>query len=173
MSKGRLLSTLVVVALGLTVVELAFADSGSGSGSAVPVASDGSGYGSGSAAPATELPTEVAVLQQAATAYHQKDWFMLAGALLALVIYAVRWVLAKKWPRWSESHYAVFLSAAMAGIGSLAIAWSSNADPASSHTLVGALKLFAFATVAYVVPKKVSQGLKNTGTASSSDVPAP
>ena len=167
MSQGRLLSTLVVVALGLMVVDVAFADSGS----AVPVASDGSGSGSGSAAaPAAELPTEVDALKQVATAYHQKDWFMLAGALLALVIYAVRWVLAKKWPRWGESHYAVFLSAALAGVASLAIAWSTNADPASSHTLIGALKILAYATVTYVVPKKLAQGVKNTGTASSSDV---
>ncbi len=167
MIAGRLISALVVVALGLLVVDAAFADVGSGS--AVTVAT-GSGSGSGSGAPA--LPSELEAVKLVGEAYHQKDWFMLAGAALALVIYSVRWVLARKWPRWEESHYGVLISALIAGVGALAVSWSTGTDVVSSHTVIGALKLFAFATMAYVVPKKAIAGIKNTGTASSSDVPA-
>ncbi len=165
MSTGRLLSALVVVALGLLVVESAFAD---GSGSAVPVAT-GSGSGSG-ASPAT-MPTDSEAIALGSEAYHKKDWFMFAGAAMALLVSAARWLLTKKWPRWEEAHYGVLLAGIIAGMTALTIAWTQPEGIASSHTLVGAVKLFAFAVAAYVVPKKVSEGLKSTGTASSSDVP--
>jgi hypothetical protein len=164
MLHGRMISTLVVVALIVGGVALA---DGSGPGSAVAT-------GSGAAAPApapAPLPDEMTALQSAASAVQNKDWFMLAGAILAIVIHVARYLLTKKWPRWDESHYGVLLAAALAGVTALAVAWlTPGAEVASSHTLIGALKLFAAATLAYVVPKKVAEGLKNTGTASSLDV---
>ncbi len=169
MFAGRLLSALVVVALGLLVVDAAFADVGSGS-SSVPVVTAGSGSGSG-AAPAT-LPAPDAALQTALEAYHKKDWFMLAGALGAVVIAAVKWLLSKKWPQFEEDHWGVMLAAGLSGLGALVASWYTGTDIASSHTLIGAVKLFAFAVAAYVSQKKIITGFKNTGTASSSDVPA-
>jgi hypothetical protein len=163
---GRLLPTLVVVVVFFGVA-IADSGSGSGSGSSVPVAT-----GSGSAVTPAELPDEITSVQTIAKAVHAKDWFLLAGAALALGIHLARHALKKKWPRWGESHYAVFLAAGMAGLAALAIAWlTPGAEVASSHTLVGALKLLAGATLAYVVPKKLAQGVASTGKASSSDVP--
>lgn len=185
MSCGRLFPTLVALVL-VSAPLYAEADSGSGSGSAVVVAGSGSGSGSDTPvasptppapaptpAPQADVPDPGTTVQAIAKAIHTKDWFLLAGALLAGLIHLTRYLLAKKWPRWNESHYGVAISIAMAGVASLAVAWTSGGDVASSHTLLGALKLLVAATTTYVVPKAIAQGLANTNTASSSNTPPP
>lgn len=121
--------------------------------------------------PVDALPSESTIAKDVANAIRDKDWFLLAGAVMSALILIARAVLAKKWPRWNESHYGVLLTAGFAAVASLAIAWVSDSPLASSHTLVGALKLMGAAVLAYVAPQKLIQGFKSTGTASSSDVP--
>lgn len=101
-----------------------------------------------------DLPSGSDLAKDVAKAIQDKDWFMLAGAILAAIIYAARFGLAKKWPTWEQSHYGVLLAAAISGITALALALIAGTDVASTHTLVGALKLMAAATLAYIVPTK-------------------
>lgn len=176
MYAGRLLPALFVAAVVIAPVGVVVADSGSD----VPVLVDaGVASGSGSAVaalpaakdPVSELPSEGTIAKDVAKAIRDKDWFLLAGAVLSALILLTRSLLAKKWPHWDESHYGVFLTAGFAGLAALAVAWVSDTPVASSHTLLGALKLMGAAVLTYVAPKKLLEGFKNTGTASSSDVP--
>jgi hypothetical protein len=171
MSKGLISPTLFVVAVVTILLcsRTAFADGDAGTGTTSGLLDAGTATSSPSTAPSpastSDLPDETSVIKDIAKAISTKDWFLLAGGILAAVIYAVRYTLAKKWPKWNESHYGVFAAAGIAAITALAVAWTSGGDVASTHTLLGAVKLLAAATIAYVLPKKISQGMSGTPAA--------
>lgn len=84
-----------------------------------------------------------------------KDWFLVAGAALSLVVIGVRYLLAKKWPSLGESDLkGVLITAALAGFGALANAWLADERVASSVTAMGAVKVWAAAVFAYCTAKK-------------------
>jgi hypothetical protein len=85
-----------------------------------------------------------------------KDWFLVAGAALSLVVMGARWALAKWWPSLKESDIkGVAITAVLAGLGALANAWLADKRVASTETLLGAVKVWAAAVFAYVTAKKV------------------
>jgi hypothetical protein len=84
-----------------------------------------------------------------------KDWFLVAGAALSLVVLGVRWLLAKKWPKVEGEYYGIALVAALAGLGALGNAWLADERLASSVTLLGAVKVWAAAVFSYVTTKKL------------------
>lgn len=84
-----------------------------------------------------------------------KDWFLVAGAALSLVVIGVRWLLAKKWPKVEGEYYGIALVAALAGFGALGNAWLADERVASTVTLLGAVKVWAAAVFAYVTSKKL------------------
>jgi hypothetical protein len=85
-----------------------------------------------------------------------KDWFLVAGAALSLVVLGVRWAIAKYWPSFKDSDIkGVAITATLAGIGALATAWLADERAASSVTLLGAVKVWAAAVFAYVTSKKL------------------
>lgn len=83
------------------------------------------------------------------------DWFLAAGALLSLVVLAVRWLLAKRWPNFATDTGGVVLTAALAGCGALGHAWLADAELATATTLVGAVKVWAAAVFTYVTTRKL------------------
>ena len=105
-----------------------------------------------------ELPGTEDLAKDLYKAITTKDWFMLAGVGLAGIILGARALLKKKWPTWEKSHYGVVLAAGISGLTAVTLALLASEPVAGSHTLLGALKLFAAATLAYVVPKKLAQG---------------
>lgn len=84
-----------------------------------------------------------------------KDWFLVAGAALSLVVIGVRWLLAKKWPKFESEIWGIALVAVLAGCGALGNAWLADERIASSVTALGALKVWASAVFAYVTTKKL------------------
>lgn len=88
-------------------------------------------------------------------AIQSKDWFLAVGAALALLIHGVRWLLKKKWEKFEEDRWGWFLAAGLSGAVALATAWLAGKDAASSHTLIGALKILAAAIATYVTTKKL------------------
>lgn len=84
-----------------------------------------------------------------------KDWFLVAGAALSLVVMGARHLLAKKWPKADSDIYGVAIVAALAGFGGLANAWLADERVASSLTLLGAVKVWAAAVFAFVTTKKL------------------
>lgn len=84
-----------------------------------------------------------------------KDWFLVAGAALSLLVMGVRWLLAKKWPKVESEVYGIALVAVLAGLGGLSNAWLADERLASSVTLLGALKVWAAAVFAYVTTRKL------------------
>jgi hypothetical protein len=85
----------------------------------------------------------------------KKDWFLVAGGALALLVLGARLLLAKKWPKWESDRYGVLLVAVIAGAGGLANAWLADERLASTMTLMGAVKVWAAAVFAYVTTKKL------------------
>ncbi len=84
-----------------------------------------------------------------------KDWFLVAGAALCLVVIGARWLLAKKWPKVESELYGVALVAFLAGCGALGNAWLADERLASTMTLLGAVKVWAAAVFTYVTSKKL------------------
>jgi hypothetical protein len=136
---------------------------GDASSSAIGSGSGSSTSGSGSAvttpaatAPATDVPPDTeSLLKSAYKAITTKNWFLLAGVALAFVTIGVRWLLKKKWPSFEKDRWGVALVAALAGIGGLSHAWLADAPVVSELTLIGAVKVFAAAVMAYVTSKKL------------------
>lgn len=85
-----------------------------------------------------------------------KDWFLAAGAVLSLVVLGVRYLLAKKWPKFESELWGVALVAGLAGLGALSNAWLADERVASTTTLLGAVKVWAAAVFAYVTAKKLT-----------------
>ncbi len=181
MRNGRYLSALVVVTLALATGAVA-ADDGPGSGSSAPVIVDA---GVTDAAPTPDAgpppapaPQTLPANEDLAKSFYEgvltKNWFLLAGVVLAYVISASRWLLIRKWPQWEGSHYGVFLAAGISGVTAVSLAWIADEPVASTTTFMGAWKLFAAATFAYVVPKKIAQASPPDPTvAPSSGGPTP
>lgn len=92
-----------------------------------------------------------------------KDWFLVAGAALSLLVMGVRWLLAKKWPKVESEVYGVALVAVLAGLGGLSNAWLADERLASSVTLLGALKVWAAAVFAYVTTRKLIKAKEPVG----------
>ncbi len=90
------------------------------------------------------------------SAIQSKDWFLAVGAGLALLIHLARWLLKKKWPSFEKDRWGWMLAAGIAGLVALSTAWLANKDVASSHTLIGALKILAAAIATYVSAKKLT-----------------
>ena len=84
-----------------------------------------------------------------------KDWFLVAGAALSLVVLGANWALDKWWPKANDTDLKrVALTAVLSGIGALATVWLANESP-DAETLKGALKVWAAAVFAYVTSKKL------------------
>jgi hypothetical protein len=141
-----------------------------GSGSSTPPISVDAGVAPDAASPAPApqtLPDAESLAQSFFKAITGKDWFMLAGVAIAGLTSLSLWLLAKKWPTWEQSHYKVFMAAGFSGLTALSLAWLADEPAIGSHTLMGAVKLFAAATFAYVVPKKIVQGITSSGPSGS------
>jgi len=79
---------------------------------------------------------------------------MAAGVVLSALT-ALVWAWAKKkWPDDTKDHHAIAIGIVLAGITAVAAAWSAGQPIASSETLLGALKIFAGAAMAYAIGKK-------------------
>jgi hypothetical protein len=89
-----------------------------------------------------------------------KDYFLIAGACLALVTMGARYLLAKKWPSVESDIKGVVLVAVLAGLGALSNAWLADERVASTLTLMGAVKVWAAAVFAYVTSKKLLDAKK-------------
>jgi hypothetical protein len=92
------------------------------------------------------------------SAIQSKDWFLAIGAGLALFIHLMRWLLKKKWPSFEKDHWGWFLAAGMAGLVAVSTAWLAGKDMASTHTLVGGVKILVAAIATYVSAKKLAPG---------------
>lgn len=127
------------------------APAGSGSDVATPPASSPP-----ATAPVTAESSDGTLAQTLWSAIQSKDWFLAVGAALALLIHGVRWLLKKKWPSFEKDRWGWFLAAGLAGVVALSTAWLAGKDAASSHTLIGALKILAAAIATYVTTKKLA-----------------
>lgn len=96
-----------------------------------------------------------------------KDWFLVAGAALSLVALGVRYLLAKKWPRYESEIWGMAIVAGLAGFGALSTAWMADERVATTTTLLGALKVWAAAVFAYVTTKKTAAAIKKPAEASA------
>lgn len=95
------------------------------------------------------------LVKEAIRGYTDKDYFLIAGAVLSLMVMGVRWLLAKKWPSMGENDIkGVLITAGLAGVTALAATWLSNRS-ADSETLMGALRVWAGAVLVYVTTKKM------------------
>lgn len=175
MSRNAFLTLAVVASLSITVPQASFAEDGGAASTASatnagapvlidPPPSSPAGSGSALATPtptptATPAPpTEIDPGSSAKDLYRgitTKNWFLIAGAALSLLIFGARWLLARKWKSWEKDRWGWFLAAAMSGLTAIATAWSADAPIASEQTLIGAVKLFAAAVFAYVTSKKL------------------
>ena len=106
-------------------------------------------------APAVVESAPVDLAQDVYRGITTKDWFLVAGGILSLVTFGVRWLLAKKWPSVEGKLYGVAIVAALAGLGALGNAWIADERLASTTTLMGAIKVWAAAVFAYVTAKKL------------------
>lgn len=107
--------------------------------------------------PVATVESDDATLAQSLwTAIQSKDWFIAVGAGLALLIHLARWLLKKKWPSFEKDRWGWMLAAGIAGVVSIATAWLAGKDAATSHTVIGAVKIFAAAIATYVSAKKLS-----------------
>lgn len=96
----------------------------------------------------------------------RRDYFLIAGAVLSLVVIGVRWALARYWPSLKQTDVkAIAITAALAGFGALANAWLADERVASTVTLVGAVKVWAAAAFYFVTSKKLigSRSLSDAG----------
>lgn len=178
MNPARTRPTLALAVL-LTAVALiaapaiSLADEGSGSSAptaSAPPSSAGSATAAPSVAPeATPITASSTVVAPApatqdpeslAKDFYRgittKNYFLAIGAALSFVILGVRYLLARKWKSFEQDRWGVALAAGMAGLTALAAAWVADAPIMTSHTWLGALKLFAAATTAYVTTKKLA-----------------
>lgn len=101
--------------------------------------------------PAQDAETTAKQVYKAITT---KNWFLLAGALLAGALLALKPLLEKKWPSFKKDRWGVALAAAAAGVVALSSAWVADVPVASSLTFMGAVKIFAGAVATYVTGKK-------------------
>lgn len=101
------------------------------------------------------------------------NYFLVAGPVLALVVWAARWALGCYWPALATSdRWGVAIAAALAGVGALAHAWIADEALADSTTLLGAVKVFAAAVAAYVTARKLAAP-RTTSTPAASSGPPP
>lgn len=122
----------------------------------VPADAAASSPSSGSSSGTAEPPSTESLLKAAYKGITTKNWFLLAGALLALLAYPVHYLLEKKWSVFGNDKVKWVVTGLMAGAGALAHAWLADAPVASDQTLMGALKVFAAAVFAYVSAKKLA-----------------
>lgn len=84
------------------------------------------------------------------------NWFLVAGPVLAVVVYFARPVLGWRWPSLETSdRWGVAITAVLAGAGALAHAWIADEPLTEATTLLGALKVFVTAVASYVITKRV------------------
>lgn len=119
--------------------------------------------GSGSAVTPAPAPSSVTpdssdaeLAQSLWHAIQSKDWFLAVGAAMALVVHLLRWLLKKKWPAFEKDRWGWCLAAGVSGVVAVSAAWLAGKDAATTHTIVGALKIFAAATTTYVSTKKLA-----------------
>ena len=72
------------------------------------------------------------------------NWFLAAGAALALAVRVARPRLELRWPVLAQTKWRVTVMAACAGLAGLAHAWWAGARP-DAETLAGAFKVFVAA----------------------------
>lgn len=85
-----------------------------------------------------------------------KNWFLVAGAALSLVVLAAHWALDKWAPKWSDADWKrIAITAALSGFGAVATALLASKDVATTVTLMGAVKVWAAAVWAYVTARKL------------------
>lgn len=91
-------------------------------------------------------------------------WFPVAGAATLLILLGARKLLLPRYPTLGSTWWGVAILAALAGAGALGHAWLAEA-PIDATTLVGALKVFATAIVAYFVGGKLRASKQTAGGA--------
>lgn len=137
-----------------TVIIPAFEGSGSSS------VSD-AGAGTVDAAPAPSSPVvtpdsdEATLAKTLYNAIHSKDWFLAVGAACGLLIHLARWLLKKKWPSFEKDRWSWALAAGISGLVALSTAWLAGETALEARSLIGAIKVFAGAVLAYVSAKKL------------------
>lgn len=89
-------------------------------------------------------------------AIHSKDWFLAVGAACALLIHLAKWLLKKKWPSFEKDRWGWALAAGISGVVALSAAWLAGETALEARSLIGALKIFAGAVLAYVSTKKLA-----------------
>lgn len=110
-----------------------------------------------SSSPAMTPDSEDGALAQTLwKAIQSKDWFLAVGAGLALLIHLARWLLKKKWPAFEKDRWGWMLAAGIAGFVAVTTALLAGKDAASSHTVIGAVKIFVAAIATYVSTKKLT-----------------
>lgn len=82
------------------------------------------------------------------------DWFLLAGAVLSLLVLGAWGVIKRRVPDLGSDRWGVAITAALAGFGALGHAWLADA-PLDAQTWLGALKVWAAAVFAYVTTRKL------------------
>src|SRR5690606_1982959 len=96
------------------------------------------------------------LFQNIYNAIASKDWFLVAGLALMLVVQGANWALAKWWPSANDTDVKkIAITAALSGLGALATAWAADRTP-DVETLKGAIKVWAVAAWAYVVLRKAA-----------------
>jgi hypothetical protein len=102
------------------------------------------------------VPTpSLSTMQELYTAIVSKDWFLAAGVVVSILTWIGWTAVQKKWPN-AEDHHAIALMIGLAGLGAVGTALAAGGTSAatSSHTLLGALKVFAAAAGTYALSKK-------------------
>lgn len=102
------------------------------------------------------------------------NWFLVAGPVLAVVVYFARPVLGWRWPSLETSdRWGVAITAVLAGAGALAHAWIADEPMTEATTLLGALKVFVTAVASYVITKRVFAPKTPASPPPSSSTPPP
>lgn len=86
-----------------------------------------------------------------------RQWWVLAGFILALIGSLVTWLLNKKWSVFRKDAVRYGTVLALAGLGGVSHAWIAYGTPEyiGATTFFGALKVFAMAVAVYMAKKKV------------------
>ncbi len=104
------------------------------------------------------IPTPAGTVEEMFTVIYRavtkKNWFMVAGAGLALLCWGLIYALGRKWPIFEKRGVRWATVGLMAGILGLSNAWLAQITP-DTQTLMGALRVFVAAVFAYVTAKKV------------------
>lgn len=89
-------------------------------------------------------PTDADLAHDAYRGVTEGNWFLAAGAALALAVRVARPRLEKRWPALAKQEWELAVTAGLAGVAGLAHSWVAGITP-DAETAGGAVKVFVSA----------------------------